>query len=111
MFYITKVSRTEPYPELYKKPPLNKLMAWRPVCSLLGHMVIILAIQLFTFYYVKSQPWFEAYEDSDNKIEKNFACYENTAVFTVSMFQYITEAIIFSKGAPYRRSIFSNCNF
>ena len=72
-------------------------------------MVIILAIQLFTFFYVKWQPWFEAYEDSDNKREKNFASYENTAVFTVSCFQYITEAIIFSKGAPYRRSIFSNC--
>ncbi len=84
-------------------------MAWRPLFSFLGQTLIILVIQVSTFYYVKTQPWFEAYEDSDNKDEKNFACYENTAVFTVSMFQYITEAIIFSKGAPYRRSIFSNC--
>ena len=74
-------------------------------------MIIILAIQLFTFYYVKWQPWFEAYEDSPNKDEKNFASYENTAVFCVSMFQYISEAVIFSKGAPYRRSIFSNVWF
>lgn len=72
-------------------------------------MVIISAIQILTFYFVKSQTWFEAYEDSENKDEKNFTSYENTAVFLVSMFQYITEAIIFSKGAPYRRSIFSNC--
>lgn len=54
---------------------------------------------------------FEAYEDSDDKEEKNFASYENTAIFCVSMFQYITEAVIFSKGAPYRRSIFSNGKF
>lgn len=108
LFFL--VSRTEAFPELYKKAPLNKLIAWRPIVSLLGHMIIILGIQLFTFFYVKWQPWFEAYEDSDNKREKNFASYENTAVFTVSCFQYITEAVIFSKGAPYRRSIFSNCN-
>ena len=87
------------------------MIAWRPLGSLLGHMIIILAIQLFTFYYVKWQPWFEAYEDSPNKDEKNFASYENTAVFCVSMFQYISEAVIFSKGAPYRRSIFSNVWF
>lgn len=54
---------------------------------------------------------FEAYEDSPNKDEKNFASYENTAVFCVSMFQYISEAVIFSKGAPFRRSIFSNTWF
>jgi hypothetical protein len=56
--YIIIVSRTEAFPELYKKPPLNKLIAWRPVGSLLGHMILILGIQLFTFYYVKWQPWY-----------------------------------------------------
>ena len=84
-------------------------MAFRPLFSLVGHTLIILAIQFFTFLYVQGQPWFEAYEDSNNKEEKNYASYENTALFTVSMFQYLTEAVIFSKGAPYRRSIFSNC--
>jgi len=101
-------SRTEAFPDLYKKPPCSKLIGWRPIGSLIGHMLIIIAVQVFTFFYVRMQPWFEAYEDSDNKEEKNFASYENTAIFCVSMFQYITEAIIFSKGAPFRRSIFSN---
>jgi hypothetical protein len=50
-------------------------MAWRPLFSFLGQTLIILVIQVSTFYYVKTQPWFEAYEDSDNKDEKNFACY------------------------------------
>jgi cation-transporting P-type ATPase 13A2 len=101
-------SRTEAFPDLYKIPPCNKLIALRPICSLLGHMLIIVAIQVFTFFYVRMQPWFEAYEDSPDKSEKNFSSYENTALFCVSLFQYITEAIVFSKGAPYRRSIFSN---
>lgn len=114
LFLVTIVafffSRTEAYSELHVKPPLNKLIAWRPIMSLFGHMFLILAVQVMVFFYVRWQPWFEAYEDSDNKKEKNFASYENTAVFIVSMFQYLSEAVIFSKGAPYRRSIFSNCN-
>jgi magnesium-transporting ATPase (P-type) len=64
-----------------------------------------LFVKLFKYFR------FEAYEDNTNKDEKNFASYENTAVFCVSMFQYISEAVIFSKGAPYRRSIFSNVWF
>ncbi len=104
-------SRTQAYPELDKNPPYSKLMAVRPIASLLGHLLIIIGIQLFTFYYVTWQPWFEAYEDSSNKRDKNFMSYQNSAVFIVSMFQYLGEAVIFSKGAPYRRSIFSNCKF
>jgi hypothetical protein len=51
------VSRTDPFPELYKKPPLNKLIAPRPLASLIGHMLIVILIQLFVFFYVQWQPW------------------------------------------------------
>ena len=55
--FLTQVSRTEAFPELSKKPPENKLIAIRPILSLLGHMALILAIQIFTFFYVKWMPW------------------------------------------------------
>lgn len=35
-------------------------------------------------------------------------CWENYAVFTISMFQYIILAIVFSHGYPYRKSVFTN---
>jgi cation-transporting ATPase 13A3/4/5 len=60
------------------------------------------------YFYVKWQPWFEAYEDSTIKDEKDFTSYENAVVFMVSIFQYVGQSIIYSKGAPFRRSIFSN---
>jgi cation-transporting ATPase 13A3/4/5 len=87
LFLVTFVayafSRTEAFPDLANKPPESKLIALRPITSLLGHMSLILAIQIFTFYFVRIMPWFQAYEDSNNKDEKNFSSYENTAIFFV----------------------------
>jgi len=40
---------------------------------------------------------------------RDFTCHEVTAVFSVSAFQYITMAITFSKGVPYRKSMLTNC--
>ena len=51
---------------------------------------------------------YEPYEFNTDKI---FISHINTAVFLQSTFQYIWESIVFSRGAPYRRSIFSNCLF
>lgn len=33
---------------------------------------------------------------------------QGTSVFCVSMFQYLTLAVIYNKGHPYRKSLFSN---
>ena len=46
---------------------------------------------------------------SDNDYGQVVECYENTAVFLVSMFQYLIVAIAMSKGYPHRAPITSNC--
>ena len=43
--------------------------------------------------------------------DEEIVSYENTAVFSVSVYQYIILAVAFSKGMPYRKTIFSNCKF
>ena len=40
--------------------------------------------------------------------ENNYACQESTTLFLFSTFLYISGAVVFSLGRPYRRSIFSN---
>lgn len=45
----------------------------------------------------------------DPEEEYDYMSYENTAVYVSSSYQYIILAIVFSKGKPYRKSIFTNC--
>lgn len=49
---------------------------------------------------------YEPFEPND---VKDYVSHANTVVFLQSSFQYIWESVVFSRGAPYRRSIFSNC--
>ncbi|CAF0820069.1 unnamed protein product [Brachionus calyciflorus] len=95
-------SRNKPFQHLDKKAPSNKLIAFRPIGSLIFHTIFLFMIQCFIMVYVQQQPWYEVTES------QTIASYEVTSVFLVSTFQYLTEAIIFSNGLPYRRSIFSN---
>lgn len=82
--------------------------------------------------YTKSQDWFIPFNVSnpsysgtpaeghfnDSTIEidyaedgDNFACWENYSVFTVSTFQYIILAYVFSKSKPYRKWVITNVPF
>jgi cation-transporting P-type ATPase 13A2 len=128
--------KTEASSKLDPKPPPNKLLAWRPVISLIVQYLLILLVQILLFIFTQKQPWFEAYEglleeDEDNSIVQSmlnnitfnmtsndddgdeeyaepFEPYETNAIFVLSLFQYVTQLIIFSKGKPYRKSILTN---
>ena len=43
--------------------------------------------------------------------DRDFASHIVTVVTLVSCYQYIILAVVFSKGAPYRLSIFTNCEY
>lgn len=100
--------RTEAYPKLVKEPPQLRLTSPAPIMSLVLQMAIQIAAQVFCFYNIQQQPWFVPHVHEE---EYDYACYENVAVFSVSVFQYISLAVAFSKGAPYRRNMFTNYLF
>ncbi|XP_062598964.1 polyamine-transporting ATPase 13A3-like, partial [Saccostrea cucullata] len=112
LFLLTSLSvtfgYTNAYDQLSKDPPLVSLFSVSPVLSIILHMVVQTAAQVFCYFHVMEQPWFVKYHKNE---DDDYTSYENMAVFVVSMYQYITLAVVFSKGKPYRKTIFSNYFF
>lgn len=105
--------KTESYDgPLTKQAPLNSLIALSPIASLVLHLIVAISLQCVGWYHVQSQPWFEPFNFTEEKEDKNqLGCHENYTIFIISCFQYIILAFVFSKGAPYRKSIISNYGF
>lgn len=101
--------RTESYngPLASYSPP-TALLSFTPIMSILLHIFIVIAFQTYCFYYVQDQPWFVPYNSTLGEEENIFGCYENFAVFSVSQFQYIILALVFSRGPPFRQHVYTN---
>lgn len=101
--------KTASYPgKLVKETPLSSLISVSPVLSLTLQMILIISFQVAAFEHLKLQDWYEPYNFTAKEESDSVGCLENYTIFTVSSFQYIILAIVFSKGKPYRASIFSN---
>lgn len=100
--------RTEAYDgPLAKAAPLTSLISTSPILSLFLQMLIVSVFQYTSLYHLKQQDWFQSF-DKLRSDKDDVACYENYTVFTVGAMQYLILAIVFSKGHPYRKSIFTN---
>lgn len=97
---------TEAYTgKLCKNPPLTSLLGLIPLFSITGQMVLIGVAQYLSYYALTLFPWYVRHTYEGDEANQ---CWENYAVFAVSMFQYIILAIVFSHGAPYRKSVITN---
>jgi cation-transporting ATPase 13A3/4/5 len=94
--------------KLYKVPPPTRLLSLASTTSVVGQLMIVACFQVFTFVYTSEQPWFIPYIMPVGDVPEDRRSMQGTAIFCVSMFQYITLAIIYSKGLPYRKPFFNN---
>ncbi|XP_014205361.1 probable cation-transporting ATPase 13A3 [Copidosoma floridanum] len=97
--------KTEAYEKLAKTPPTSSLVSFTPLFSITVHTIIIAMFQLIAFHVVQQFSWYKAMVWDD---EYRYDCYENYSVFSLSTFQYIIIAIVFSMGKPYRLPIHTN---
>uniref|UniRef100_A0A6A7FU09 Cation-transporting ATPase n=1 Tax=Hirondellea gigas TaxID=1518452 RepID=A0A6A7FU09_9CRUS len=99
--------RTESYKgNLHPTSPPAALMSFTPIASLLLQMSLVITFQTFVFYYVQKQSWYVPFNATTSDVI--IAGHENYAVFSVSIFQYIILAVVFSRGPPYRQPIYTN---
>ncbi|KAM7445100.1 hypothetical protein ABFA07_006360 [Porites harrisoni] len=104
------MSYTEAYPFLLAQRPGGSLMSPVVLFSLISQIVVQTVVQVFGFYYVQSQTWFEPVHITD----KNTIYYKNqqsTVLFALSSFQYIQLSVVFSGGVPYRQPFYKNAYF
>ncbi|KAL3082109.1 hypothetical protein niasHT_031138 [Heterodera trifolii] len=93
---------------LSRTAPPTRLLSLASMLSVVGQLSIIAFFQVFAFIYTSWQPWFVPYAVPIGPETEDRRSMQGTAVFCVSMFQYIMLAIIYSKGFPYRRPLYSN---
>ncbi|XP_073848931.1 polyamine-transporting ATPase anne boleyn isoform X2 [Musca autumnalis] len=93
---------------LVKQVPLSSLISLTPLASIVMHLLVVVAFQVAGWFHIHQQEWFEPFVYSS---DEHLGCWENYTMFAISSFQYIILAFVFSKGAPYRRPIWSNLPF
>lgn len=90
---------------IHNVPPMTSMLSFVPLTSLILFMACTVLFQVLAFLHIQTYDWFEPFVHKGGNV---FDSYENYAVFCLSIFQYITMAVVFSKGEPYRRPIYTN---
>eukprot|EP00842_Homolaphlyctis_polyrhiza_P001386 jgi/Hompol1/2248/HPOL_005901-RA len=100
------MGRAGPYTSIHEKRPTASLVSKKVLASLVGQVFIQVAFQILVFFWVRAQPWY--YEGTSDMDEQIYLSFENTSVFLVSCFQYISVAVVFTVGPPYQEPVWKN---
>ncbi|CAA9994334.1 unnamed protein product [Nesidiocoris tenuis] len=96
--------------QAYKGPiapqaPPATLLGVIPIISMLLQVIVVLTFQTISVQIIRKFPWFEPFHYTEMN---DYVSYENFAIYTLSQFQYITQAVTFSQSHPYRGRIYEN---
>uniref|UniRef100_A0A2K5HSG0 Polyamine-transporting ATPase 13A2 n=1 Tax=Colobus angolensis palliatus TaxID=336983 RepID=A0A2K5HSG0_COLAP len=104
------MSRTGPALALGRVRPPGALLSVPVLSSLLLQVALVTSVQLGGYFLTLAQPWFVPLNRTVPAPD-NLPNYENTVVFSLSSFQYLILAAAVSKGAPFRRPLYTNVPF
>ncbi|XP_061775883.1 polyamine-transporting ATPase 13A3-like [Nerophis ophidion] len=127
LFLPFTMSLNPAWKKLVRRTPPSSLITAQMLFSLLSQVFNVALFQFGAFFLVRQQSWYHTLnpkvcnessvsEHSPNTTEEdldefNSKIFEGTTLFYVSVFQYLTVAIVFCKGKPFRRPSYENRPF
>ncbi|CAG9864440.1 unnamed protein product [Phyllotreta striolata] len=100
------IGRQGPSNVLCPKRPMSSLVSAKNLIPLVLQITTCAFVQVGAIYYLFQQTWFKPIPS--DATEPVIVSWENTTVFTISCYQYIILATMYSKGRPYRRMLITN---
>jgi len=104
---ILLIGNTAPHDHLAKRKPTRHLLSFLPMFSVVSFLFFQTIAYIFIWFYVRSQDWFVEYQFVQDLYPPNTS-YEQTNIFLYACAASVIGAIIFSKGEPYRKPLYSN---
>lgn len=101
---------TGAHEKLVKQRPPGSLVAGPNLVSIFTQIFVTLAVQVGAYMYLRTMPWYVPLHPATPETEI-ILCWETTTIFTVSAFQYLILAGVFSKGKPFRKPFYTNVPF
>ncbi|XP_063001500.1 polyamine-transporting ATPase 13A2 isoform X2 [Elgaria multicarinata webbii] len=104
------MGKTAPAPDLGLARPQGALLSTAVLGSLLLQTALLIAVQVVSYFITISQQWYIPL-NSTVTAPQNIPNYENTVVFCISGFQYLSLAVAMSKGYPFLKPLYTNVIF
>ncbi|XP_078266208.1 putative cation-transporting ATPase 13A4 [Rhinoraja longicauda] len=128
------MSLNHAYPSLHPHQPPAQLISPPLLLSVILNVILSLVLHMFGFMLVQQQPWYSPNDiysachpanlssnggpASNHTLatksvwqgpdEDFFRSYENTTLYLLSIFSCVTTAVVYCKGKPYRKPIYTN---
>ena len=105
------MSYTGSYPKLAKKTPGNTLINVPILTSVIGSGILCFSSQIMAWGYTSRQSWFTTVDINDSESNGGLVSSENSAIYLMSNFNYVTIVLLFNIGRPFRKEPYSNLPF
>lgn len=104
------MGRARPSERIVPQRPISSLISLSNVVPLMLQILLCILMQFLSLYILRHEPWYVPVDRAEGD-EEVVECWENTAIYLVSCYQYVILAVTYSKGKPHREPIYKNWLF